>query len=403
MSTSVLYHGFGVRDYKYLKTEYCQGEVIFHVEKDPPKIRCAECKSNNVIKFGRVERRVRTVPIGQRRVWLVLHLHRLQCRDCSGIALEPVLLAFARKHWTKHLGRYILELLKHATVQDVAEHLDMSWDTVKEIHAWALTQQFRRRRIQHLEYLGVDEIAVKKGHKYLTLVVDLQSGEVVWVAEAREMASLEPFLRRLKQAKAPIKAIAMDMWPAYIGAVLRYYPSEVIVFDRYHVISDYNKVLDELRRQEAAAAPEVYQGAYVGVRYLLLKGQERIQDRPEAKAKLDRLLALNQTLNTAYILKEELRDLWNCPTRQDATDYLCDWLKKAEASGIHLLQKFAKTLAAHRSGILNYFDHPITTAKVEGINNKIKVLKRQAYGFRDMAYFKLRIYFLHQSTYALVG
>lgn len=141
----------------------------------------------------------------------------------------------------------------------------------------------------------------------------------------------------------------------------------------------------------------------MGVRYLLLKGQERIQDRPEAKAKLDRLLALNQTLNTAYILKEELRDLWNCPTRQDATDYLCDWLKKAEASGIHLLQKFAKTLAAHRSGILNYFDHPITTAKVEGINNKIKVLKRQAYGFRDMAYFKLRIYFLHQSTYALVG
>ena len=403
MSTSILYHGFGVRDYKYLKTEYFGGEVIFHVEKAPGRVRCAGCKSSHVIKFGRVDRRIRTVPIGQRRVWLMLHLHRLRCWDCGRIALEPVLLAFARKHWTQHLGRYILELLKHATVQDVAEHLDMSWDTVKEIHAWALTQQFRKRRIQHLEYLGVDEIAVCKGHKYLTIVVDLQSGEVVWVAEARQITSLEPFLKRLKRAKAPIKAIAMDMWPAYIGAVLRYYPSEVIVFDRYHVISDFNKVLDELRRQEAAAAPEVYRGAYLGVRYLLLKGQEKIQDRPEAQAKLQRLLSLNQTLNTAYILKEELRDLWNCPARPEATRYLKDWLQKAEASGIRLLQQFAKTLAAHRCGILNYFDHRITTGKVEGINNKIKVLKRQAYGFRDMAYFKLRIYFLHQSTYALVG
>ena len=141
----------------------------------------------------------------------------------------------------------------------------------------------------------------------------------------------------------------------------------------------------------------------MGVRYLLLKGREKIQDRTTAKAKLDRLLELNQSLNMAYVLKEELRELWDCDTREEAQESLFNWLQKAWASGIELLEKFADTLAAHRFGILNYFDHRITTARVEGINNKIKVLKRQAYRYRDMDYFKLRIYFLHESRYALVG
>jgi transposase len=114
-------------------------------------------------------------------------------------------------------------------------------------------------------------------------------------------------------------------------------------------------------------------------------------------------LALNQNLYTAYVLKEELRDLWNCQTHQQAERHLSNWLQKAWASGIKLVVKFAHKLVAHRTGILNFFRHRITTGPVEGINNKIKVLKRQAYGFRDLEYFMLRIYFLHESRYALIG
>lgn len=404
MSTSILYHGFGVRGYRYLKTEYRKGELVFHIEKDPSKQCCAECGSRDVKKKGRISRKIRTVPIGKKKVFLFLHLHRLKCQVCRSLKLEPLIMSFPKKHWTKGLGRYVVDLLKRGTVEDVARHLGMSWDTVKEIHLWALRQKFKKKKLKHVRYLGVDEIAVRRGHRYLTVVVDLETGQVVWVGDGRQSSSLEGFMRILKRRRVELRAIAMDMWPAYIKAVSKYYGQKVIVFDRYHVIQDCNRMLDELRRTEAATASlKERKEVYTGTRYLLLKGREKIEDRPEAKEKLDRLLALNEPLNIAYILKEELRTLWDCPGIEDAEEYFDSWLQKAWSSDIDLLVKFATTLSRHRKGILNYFDHRITTGKVEGINNKIKVLKRQAYGYRDKEYFKLRIYFLHESRYALIG
>ncbi len=403
MSTSILYHGFGVRGYRYIKTEYREGAIIFHIEKSPYNQSCADCGSRKVTKKGHKLRHIKTLPIGRRKVFLAVHLHRISCQCCGSLKLEPLLLSFPKKRWTKSLGRYIVELLRRATVEDVARHLGMSWDTIKDIHVWALKLKYKKRRIKHLRYLGVDEIAVHKGHRYLTVVMDLETGQVVWVAENRDSSSIEPFLKRLKKVSANIKAIAMDMWPAYINAALKYYSYKIIVFDHYHVISNYNKMLDELRRKEVAAAPKTQQGVYVGVRYLLLKGKEKIEDNATAKAKLDQLLSLNKSLNTAYVMKEELRGLWSCESRKEAEKYFDNWVKKSWASGIKPLIKFANSLAGHRLGILNYFDHRITTGKVEGINNKIKTLKRQAYGYRDMEYFKLRIYNLHESRYSLIG
>jgi len=403
MSTSILYHGFGVRGYKYIKTEYQAGKIIFHIEKIKEKQVCADCGSRAVIKKGKVKRSLRAVPIGKRPVFFVIHLHRLFCSRCGSLKLEPLILSYPKKHWTKNLGRYIIDLLRHSTVEDIAKHLGMSWGTIKDIHKMALNKRYANTPVRHLRYLGIDEIAVRKGHNYLTVVVDLETGQVIWAAEGRKANSLEPFLEKLKRARAQIKAIAMDMWPAYINTVLKYYPYNLIVFDRYHIISAYNRMLDELRRKEISEAPGIHKGIYAGVRYLLLKGKEKIQDNFTARAKLETLLRLNKTLSIAYILKEELRDLWNCNSRKEASQYLMNWLYKAWSCGIKPVMKFANTIAGYRVGLLNYFDHPITTGMVEGINNKIKVLKRQAYGFRDMDYFKLRIYALNESRYALIG
>jgi transposase len=403
MSTSILYHGFGIHGYKYLKTGYQEGVIIFHIEKTKGAQYCTECSSRKVIKKGLVIRKLRTLPIGTKRVFLMIHLHRLFCHCCGALKLEPLLLSFPKKHWTKNLGRYIVKLLRRSTVEDVARHLGMSWDTVKDIHKWALSMKYEKRKIKHLSCLGVDEIAVRKGHSYLTVVVDLDTGQVVWVAEGRKSSSLEPFLRRLKKVNAPIKAIAMDMWPAYFTAVMKYYSYRCIVFDPYHVIASCNKMLDELRRQEAAAASREQKNVYTGTRYLLLKGGEKITNNIEAKEKLENLLSLNQSLNIVYILKEELRRFWQFTTRKKAKSYLMNWLYKAWISGIKPFAKFATTIASHHQDILNYFDHQITTGMVEGINNKIKVLKRQAYGFRDTEYFKLRIYAHHESRYELIG
>jgi len=173
MSTSLIYHGFGVYGYKYFKTDYSKGEIYIHIRKRAEYQYCANCGSRNVLKKGRIKRKLKTLPIGKKNVYMVLHLHRLYCRDCGAIKLEPLLISFPKKQWTKVLGRYIVELLHVMTVEDVSKHLDMSWDTVKWIHVEALKKKYKKRKLKHLKYLGVDEVSVKKGHNYLTIVVDL--------------------------------------------------------------------------------------------------------------------------------------------------------------------------------------------------------------------------------------
>jgi transposase len=404
MSASVLYHGWGVRGFRHLRTQYLEGKVIFHIERAEDKRCCAGCGSKRVIKKGFIHRDFRTLPIGRKRVILRVRVHRLLCGTCGALKQESLSsLAFARKHWTKTLGRYIVDLMRHSTLEDVARHLDMTWDTVKDIHTWALTQRFKRRRLRHLRRLAVDEVAVRKRHRYLTVVLDHDTGQVVWVGQGRDRASLEPFLVRLKRARVPIQAIAMDMWRPYIEAAHKHLPGCAIVFDHYHVIANCNKMLDELRRREAAGAPAAVRRFFKGSRFLLLKGAEKLQDDARARGKLDRLLDLNRNLCTAYILKEDLRSLWTCNTRAEGEDHLESWLETAYGSGIDLVHSFADMIQTHRDGILNYFDHQISTGKLEGTNNKIKVLKRKAYGFRDMEYFKLRIYFIHECRYAIIG
>lgn len=406
MSTSLLYHGFHVQGYTYLRTEYSEGVIFFHMEKNKYKLCCACCGSRDVVKKGRKMRNVQTLPIGRKKVFLSLHLHRLKCNSCGCLKQEELLISASKKHRTYSLERYVVELLKHSTVKEVALHLGMSWNTVKEIHSQFLKKKYSRIKLRGLRYLGVDEIALRKGHRYMTVVVNLENGEVVWCHTGRSIYSLETFLKKVKRSRADIKAIAIDMWPSYLTAVLRHFPRDVVVFDHFHVIQNYNRMLERFRKKQAAKARKEDKAVYKGTRYLLLKGQEKIQANEKAREKLIRLLKLNQKLSVAYILKEELRALWNCTCKQQAMDYMSIWLQKLWASGIEELNEFAHKMAEHFYGIINYFDHGnkrVTTAIVEGINNKIKVLKRQAYGFRDVEYFKLRIYALHESRYSLIG
>jgi transposase len=156
MSTSILYHGFGIVGYTFLKAEFDDGKVLFHITPREDTRQCATCGSHKVIKQGKVNRVIQTVPIGKKQVWLHLHLHRLKCKECDAVRQEPLRISLPKKRWTNRLGRYVLELLRHMTVKDVAAHLGMSWNTVKDIHKHALTRKFTQRKLKHLRYLGVD-------------------------------------------------------------------------------------------------------------------------------------------------------------------------------------------------------------------------------------------------------
>ncbi|KKL13663.1 hypothetical protein LCGC14_2523510 [marine sediment metagenome] len=404
MSTSLLYHGFGIQGYQYVRTIYRAGKIIFFIKPAPFSLRCPVCDSKRIKRRGTKIRMFRTLPIGSKPVFIQLPIQRVQCLCCNAIRQVKIHFAKWRRTYTHAFERYALSLSKHMTILDVANHLGVSWDLIKEIQKHYLAKKYKSPRLKHVTRIAIDEISIGKGHRYLTVVLDLKSGAVIFVGDGKGVDSLKPFFKRLRYSKAEIKAVAIDMSPSYIAAVLENLPESTIVFDHFHVIKLYNDKLSELRRAiHREAEGPLQKKVLKGTRWLLLKNSYNLNDQKNERERLEEALSLNKPLATAYYLKEDLRQVWIQGCKSDAKIILTDWIKKAQSTGIAMLQKFAKTLAAHTFGILNYYDYRISTGPLEGTNNKIKTLQRQAYGYRDMEFFKLKIHGLHEAKYALVG
>jgi transposase len=317
MSTSLLYHAFGIRGYEYTRTDYQGGETIFTIHQAPETCRCSACGSPRVHSRGRVERRFRTVPIGSRATFVVLPIPRVECQACGAVRQVKVPFADARRSYTCSFERYALELGRRMTIRDVAVHLDVSWDVIKDIQKRDLSRRFAKPKLKHLRHLAIDEIAVAKGHRYLTVVMDLNSGAVVFVGDGKGADALKPFWKRLRPSGAKIEAVAMDMSAAYRGAVSTHLPKAKIVFDRFHVMKLYNEKLSDLRRVLYREATDVMQKKVLkGTRWLLLKAAENLDEERDEKTKLKEALALNQSLATAYYLKEDLRQFWEQPGKR---------------------------------------------------------------------------------------
>ena len=289
------------------------------------------------------------------------------------------------------------------TVQDVSELFKISWGTVKNIDKEYLQKHYSKPALKNVEIIAIDEFAFQKGHKYQTVVYDLKAGRVIYVGAGRAEESLDRFWKRLRHSGAKIQAVAMDMWLPYFNAVINNIPEAKIVFDRFHIFKQMNETLDEIRR--ALYHEETFlnnRQVIKGIRWLLLKNEKNLNDEKDERGQLEQALQINKPLAEAYYLKEELGQLWLQNTREEAEKFLTSWATRAWATTIQELRKFVKTLLGHRTGILNWFDFRISTGPLEGFNNKIKVLKRKAYGYRDMEYFALKIYALHENRYGLL-
>jgi transposase len=193
----------------------------------------------------------------------------------------------------------------------------------------------------------------------------------------------------------------MDMSPAYLHAVRTVFPAVDIVHDPYHVVALVNRAIDETRRDLYRKLTDEERQVLKGSRFLLLRGMEHL--KPRSLERLMELMEVNEPLYQAYLLKEDLRMFWNLPNAELAKSFLVSWIDQARTLGLKHFVRLADTLEEHCAGLLSYFRHRISTGPLEGLNNKIKVLKRQAYGFRDQAYFKLRLYFIHESVPAFPG
>jgi len=404
MSTTLLYQGFGLHGYHYVRQEHREGRVIFHIEQPRERLRCPHCRSDNVWAQGGVERTFHTVPIGSKPVRLQFTVPRVLCHECHQVRQVKLDFADPKKHYTRIFERYVLDLSQHMTIQDVARHLQVGWDMVKDIQAHSLQRRFGKPKLRKLKQIAIDEIAIGKGHRYVTVVLNLLSGAVVFVGDGKGIEALTPFWRRLRHARAKIKAVATDMSAAYIRAVRDNIPRAVHVFDHFHVIKLFNDKLSTFRRQlylELSSDRE--RKILKGTRWLLLKNPENLDPKHNEQQRLEQALRLNAPLATAYYLKEDLRQIWMQPNKRTARRVLRDWLRRARVSGIPMLCTFADTLESYQEGVLNYYDYPISTGPLEGTNTKIQLLKRQAYGFGDIAFFKLKILALHLTKYALVG
>ena len=394
--------GFG-GVFRVVKWENASQRSILHLEPDRDKLRCPDCGRADLICRGRALRRLRTLPVGSTPTALAIPVPRVFCNHCH--ALKQVHLPFAssRRSYTRAFERYALELCRFATIQDVAHHLHVGWDMIKDIYQRNLKRRFKKLSWDNLRCIAIDELCVGKGH-FITLVLDLETGAVVHVGEGRSGQALQGFWRRIRMIADQIEAVAMDMSGAFQAAVREYLPDAQIVFDHFHLIQLFNEKLSDLRREvQREAEGPLQKQVLKGTRWLLLKNPQNLNDARNERQHLEEALQLNLPLATAYYLKEDLRQIWNQPGKPAAELFLNDWIRRAEASGIRMLKQFAKTLQTYRSGILAWYDYPITTAALEGTNNKIKTLQRKAYGFRDHEFFKLRIYFIHELKYALTG
>lgn len=348
------------------------------------------------------------VPVGVRKkVDLVVSIPRICCQACG--AKRQVSLPFAdpKKQYTRALERCVIDLCRITTLQQAAEWTGLGWDTVKAIHKQHLRRTCKRWSLQSVRYLAIDEIYLGKKRKFITLVMDLETGRILYIGPGKGKAALAGFWRRLEQSKAVIRAVSTDMSSGFMAAVLDHLPQADLVLDHFHLVKWFNEKLSRLRRQMYRQASQQDKGVLKGVRWLLIKAPEHLKTDTEPhkdeRRRLQAALALNQPLATAYYMKERLRLLFRCPEAEAAQTELRAWILEADASGIKILREAARKLRFWKPYLLNSYKHRISTGKLEALNGRIGTLQRNAYGYRDEEYFNLRILNLHNQNYALIG
>jgi len=347
------------------------------------------------------------LPVGKRKVELTVHIPRLFCKNCGSIRQPHLEFADPKKHYTHSLERFVIDLCRVMTIQDAAEIVSLNWDTVKDIDKGYLRDKYKAVSLKDVRYIAIDEVYLGRKRKFITIVMDLESGRVIHVGYGKGKDALNGLWKRLKRSNAKILAVATDMASGYMAAVMEHLPDADLVLDHFHLVKWFNDKLSLLRRQMYHEADVFGKDVLKSSRYLLLKAPENLKANTDKskdeRARLQAALELNQPLATAYYMKERLRLLFDCPAVEQAGKELEAWIDESQCSKIKILMDAARKLMLWKPFILNWYKHSISTGKLEVMNRKIGMLQRQACGYRDDEYLKLRILHLHRSTYALTG
>jgi len=358
------------------------------VEYRGRRYRCGGCGQGFPRRHDEVLIRVRDLDISKHRAFLWLPRYRVQCPRC-GIRRVASVIVRQGARCTRRFERRLFVLTDYMPVKAVAEQERVDWRTVKDAEIRYIVGLLRKRDLDGITELGIDEVSEKKGHRYLTLVTDLKKRRVIWVGRGNDGAVIKAFFRWFGKKRARrLKIVVIDMHDPYLRE-LRKRCRARIIFDHFHVIKPMSLAIDNIRRRLQNELPPEGRHYLKGSRYLLLRPRETLT--PKQAVRLKDLFAVNQPLYAAYILKEDLRAVFRRLDPKVARAELRDWKRRVRESGIPELIEYAKMLDRRRFGILNFFKHRKTNGLSEGMNNVVKTIKKNAYGFHDWQYFRLKI------------
>jgi len=336
---------------------------------------------------------VRDLSCGDTRVYLEIEVRRVRCRSCHRVKRERLDFLADNPFYTKRFTWFVGRRCRASTIQDVAKELHLDWHTVKALDKQYMRAQLERAGTPAPKAIGIDEISIRKGHTYRIVVSDLIRGRPIWFGGAdRSEASMKQFYDWLGEKKAHgIRLAVMDMWKPFRKATQDRAPQTAILFDKFHVMRHLNDALDQVRKSEYARLSGQDRRYIKGQKYTLLSHRENL-DLDGRKA-LKTLLAANRRLNTAYLLKESFGQLWSYEREGWARRFFENWKASLKWQRLKPYEKFAAMIERHWEGISAYCrpENKVSLGFVEGLNNKIRVIQRRAYGLRDEEYLRLKI------------
>jgi transposase len=336
---------------------------------------------------------VRDLPNGEMRIYLELEVRRVACRRCQAVKREQLDFLADNPFYTKRFAFYVGRRCRASTIKDVAEELNLDWETVKELDKHYMREQLRRIGTPAPKALGIDEISIRKRHTYRIVVSDLVRERAIWFGGTdRSEASLDEFYRFLGPKKSRrIRLAVMDMWKAFRNSTNRNAPQAAILFDKFHIMRHLGEALDKVRKSEYYRLSGRDRRYIKGQKYTLLSHRQNLT--LEGKRALKTLLAANRRLNTAYLLKESFGQLWDYNREAWARKFFENWRASLKWQRLKPYEKFAEMIDQHWDGIAAYCrpENKVSLGFVEGLNNKIRVIQRRAYGLRDEEYLRLKV------------
>ena len=295
--------------------------------------------------------------------------------------------------YTKRFAYFVGRRCRQATIQDVAQELKLNWHTVKELDKQYMRAQIERAGTPAPKVIGIDEVSIRKRHTYRIVVSDLIRGRPIWFGgQDRSEASMEEFYQWLGEKKSRrIRLAVMDMWKPFRNATQETAPQAAILFDKFHVMRHLGKALDQVRKREYARLQGKQRQFIKGQKYTLLSNWDNLT--LEGRQALKTLLSANKRLHTAYLLRESFGQLWSYQREGWARRFFENWCAALKWQRLKPFEKFAQMIERHWDGIASYCkpENKVSLGFVEGLNNKIRVIQRRAYGLRDEEYLRLKI------------